>query len=72
MANDNDDKGKCAEATICVRCKHVMTGTKVENHKCEAHPIGRYVTGTPGGYGYCENWNTKGQCPDYEERGDDG
>ena len=64
---NNDDNGKCAEATICVECKHHVRGIP---HKCEVNPHMNYVTGIKQQHNCCIK-NGKGQCPDYEERGDD-
>ena len=69
---NNDDKGKAAEATICVKCKNCIALGAWDEHLCKAHPKGLYITGKPQAYGHCCNWNMAGTCPDYEERGDDG
>ena len=68
----NDDKGKAAEATICAKCKHIAITPSPEGAyaKCGINLRMDYVTG------HEEQWQcsakNKGQCPDYEERGDDG
>ena len=67
----NDDKGKCAEATICVRCKHPLTDPSPNFWQCNINVPTSPVTGEPWP-DYCSQKNVKGTCPDYEERGDDG
>ena len=65
----NNDKGKVAGATICVRCKyHVADGDG--NHGwdgCKAGTVTNFVTGEPF-HSMCRVKNDKGQCPDYKER----
>jgi hypothetical protein len=67
MANDNDDKGTAAEATICVKCKY-RRAKVLGNDKCGKNPYMDYVTGE------LEEWlcsaKNKGQCADYEEWGE--
>ena len=69
----NDDKGKAAEATICVKCKHIIPSTPEGEfvERCDVNAETDYVTGAFV-YDSCWRKNDKGTCPDYEERGDDG
>ena len=68
---NNDDNGKAAGATICVRCKHMETTMifDVMYVDCDTNPRVDYVTGELMNR-TCSIKNPKGQCPDYEERGD--
>ena len=71
MPTNDADNGKCAKATICVRCKHYIHGS--HNYPnlplCAAYPAMNYVTGAPE-YITCASLNSGG-CDRYEERGDD-
>ena len=66
MPTNDDDNGKCAEATICAKCKYAIKPF----WKCNANPMMNYVLGAEE-HRSCGIKNPKGQCADYEERGDD-